>query len=38
MVMKHVIFALLAFQQIGLYEQNVDMMSMGAFILEGGQI
>lgn len=35
MVVKHVIVALLAFQQNVVYEENVGMMLMAVFILEG---
>ena len=38
MVIKHVIVVLLAFQQIVMYEQNVEMMLMAVFILESGRM
>jgi len=36
-VIKHVIVALLAFQQIVMYEQQVGTMLMAVFTLEGAQ-
>ena len=35
MVIKHVIVTLLIFEQIFIYEQNVEMMLIAIFILEG---
>ena len=35
MVMKRVVVASLAFQQIVMYEQNVEMLLMAFFIFEG---
>lgn len=36
MIIKCVIVVFLAFQQIVMYEQNVKMLWMAVFILEGG--
>ena len=38
MIIKHAIVVFLAFQQIVMYEQNVKMLWIAVFILEGGLI